>query len=73
MVSLILLAQLVWCNIMCKNAYERLSKDTNKVMIFCRKMGNEALLSQLCISQRFCMDKNRYIEINQKRDCKYYK
>lgn len=58
---------------MCKDAYERLSDKTGKIMIFCKRKGDDASLSQLCISQRFCQDKGRYIEINQKRDCKYYK
>jgi len=57
---------------MCKNAYERVSDKTGKMMIFCKKMGNDASLSQLCISQKFCQDKDRYVEINQKRDCKFY-
>ena len=35
-------------------------------------MGNDANLSQLCVSQKFCTDKDRYVEIDQKRDCKYY-
>ena len=57
---------------MCKNAYEKISEHTKKVMIFCRLKGNNGSLHELCISQRFCPDKDRYIEINQKRDCKLY-
>lgn len=57
---------------MCKNAYEKVSDRTKKVMIFCKLKGTDGLLSDLCISQRFCPDKDRYIEINQKRDCKLY-
>lgn len=57
---------------MCKNAYEQLSERTGKIMIFCKLRGNEGTLSQMCISQKFCMDKNRYVEIDQKRDCKYF-
>lgn len=57
---------------MCKSAYEQLSERTGKVMIFCKKLGNNGSLSELCISQRFCKDKDRYIVLNQKRDCKYY-
>lgn len=41
-------------------------------MIFCDLKGDDAALSQLCISQRYCKDKDRYIEINQKKDCKYF-
>ena len=58
--------------IMCKNAYETKSDRTGKIMIFCKLMGNDAALNQLCISQKFCSDKGRYVEIDQKRDCKYY-
>ena len=57
---------------MCKNAYEQVSDRTGKIMIFCKLMGNDANLSQLCVSQKFCKDKDRYVEIDQKRDCKYY-
>ena len=57
---------------MCKNAYEQLSERTKKIMIFCRLMGDEGTLNQLCISQKFCRDKDRYVEIDQKKDCKYY-
>lgn len=57
---------------MCKNAYEQISENTGKIMIFCKRIGDNASLSQLCVSQKFCKDKNRYVEINQKKDCKYY-
>lgn len=57
---------------MCKNAYEQISQHTQKTMIFCKLMGTDATLNQLCISQKFCADKDRYVEIDQKRDCKYY-
>ena len=57
---------------MCKNSYEQLSERTNKVMIFCKLMGNNGALSQLCVSQKFCRDKDRYVEIDQKKDCKFY-
>lgn len=58
---------------MCKNSYEQLSEQTGKRMIFCSFMGNDGLLCQLCISQRFCKDKDKYIAINQKENCKNYK
>lgn len=57
---------------MCKNAYEQVSERTKKIMIFCKLKGEDATLSQLCVSQKFCPDKDRYVEINQKRDCKYF-
>lgn len=58
---------------MCKNAYEQVSERTGKIMIFCKLMGNEAKLNQICISQKFCQDKDRYVEVDQKKDCKYFK
>ena len=58
---------------MCKNAYEQISDRTKKIMIFCNLKWYDGSIDQLCISQRFCPDKDRYIEINQKRDCKKYK
>lgn len=57
---------------MCKNAYEQVSARTGKVMIFCKLRGMNGNLSDLCISQRFCKDKDRYIEVDQKRDCKFF-
>lgn len=57
---------------MCKNAYEQISERTGKIMIFCKLRDNVSNLSKLCISQKFCKDKDRYVEINQKRDCKYF-
>lgn len=57
---------------MCKNAYEQLSSHTSKSMIFCRLKGMDGTLNQLCISQRYCPDKDKYIEIDQRRDCKKY-
>lgn len=58
---------------MCKNAYEQISDNTKKVMIFCKLMGTDGTLNQLCISQRYCPNKDRYVEIDQKKDCKKYK
>lgn len=57
---------------MCKNAYEQLSKNTGKIMIFCKLLGTDASLAQLCISQRFCIDKDRYVSIEPKMACKNY-
>lgn len=58
---------------MCIYAYEKISDQTKKRMIFCRLLGIGGSLAQLCISQRYCPEKDRYIEINQKKDCKNYK
>lgn len=58
---------------MCKDAYEQYSAHTGKIMIFCKHAGNKGTLNQLCISQKFCKEKDRYIELNPKQVCKYYK
>lgn len=58
---------------MCKNAYEQISERTGKKMIFCKLMGNDGLLSQLCISQRFCKEKDKYVENTPKKNCKNYR
>ena len=57
---------------LCKNAYEKKSERTKKNMILCKLKGENADLSQLCISQRFCAEKGKYIPNDQKRNCKYY-
>ncbi len=57
---------------MCKNAYEQYSAHTGKIMIFCSHIKAPKTLAQLCISQKFCPKKDRYIELNQKETCKYY-
>lgn len=57
---------------MCKNAYEQVSKYTGKIMIFCKRKGNNASLSELCISQRFCSELDKYIPHQQKERCKDY-
>lgn len=57
---------------MCDNSYYKILDSTGKIMIFCTRLGSEASLSNLCVSQRYCKDKDRYIEGNQKQSCKYY-
>lgn len=57
---------------MCKNAYEKLSEHTKKTMIFCKLKGLDSSLEKLCICQRFCPKKDKYIELNPKANCKYY-
>lgn len=56
----------------CNNSFEKLSSRTNKTMIFCKRMGDTATLDNLCISQRFCPDKDKYVETNQEINCKYF-
>ncbi len=58
---------------MCKNSYEKISERTNKKMIFCKLLGTDGSLSQICISQRFCKEKDRYVESEHpQKNCKYY-
>lgn len=56
---------------MCKNAYEKLSERTGKTMIYCKLRTNDSTF-QLCISQRFCRDKDKYVPHEQKNFCKFY-
>lgn len=58
---------------MCKNSYEQISERTGKKMIFCKLMGTDGALSQLCISQRFCKEKDKYVENTPKKTCKNYR
>lgn len=58
---------------MCKHSQELESPTTKKIMIYCLLHENENNeMLRLCISQKYCSEKDKYIEINQKRDCKYY-
>ena len=59
---------------MCKNAYEEYIERSGKVMILCklRITNTSSAMEKLCVCQRFCSDKDKYVALNQKRDCKYY-
>lgn len=58
---------------MCLHSYEKLSNKTGEIMIFCHLKDNESNeLMQLCVSQRFCNKKDKYIPSDQKKYCKYY-
>ena len=58
---------------MCTNAYKQISERTGKEMIFCKLLGNEGLLSQICKCQRFCQEKDKYVESDHpKKICKNY-
>jgi hypothetical protein len=41
-------------------------------MVFCRLKGAEQTLEHICISQKFCGKEDKYVPLNQKRDCKFY-
>ena len=61
---------------MCKNCYEKFVERSGKVMLFCKLLeaDNEIKteMMKLCIRQRFCSDKDKYIPYQQKEGCKKY-
>ena len=56
---------------MCKYSFEKISERTGKSMIYC-KLQNENNGMKLCISQRFCKDKDKYIPHEQRNYCKFF-
>ena len=61
---------------MCKNCYEKFVERSGKIMLFCKLLDvdKEAKteMMKLCICQRFCSDKDKYIPYHQKESCKKY-
>ncbi len=61
---------------MCKNCYEKFVERSGKIMLFCKLLDADkevkTEMMKLCICQRFCMDKDKYIPHQQKEGCKYY-
>lgn len=58
---------------MCNKCYEQFVYRTEKLMLFCIQKKHESdELSQLCICQRFCSEKDKYIPHHQKSGCKDY-
>ena len=59
---------------MCRNAYEEYVERSGKVMILCklRITNTSSDMEKLCVCQRFCSDKDKYIPHQQKEGCKYY-
>ncbi len=58
---------------MCKYAYSQFNERTKKDMIFCMCENNHRSKQHLCLCQRYCPDKSRYIPHNQdKMHCKFY-
>ena len=61
---------------MCKNCYEKFVERSRKIMLFCKLLDSDkeakTEMMKLCICQRFCSDKDKYIPHQQKRDCKKY-
>lgn len=61
--------------LLCKKCYEKLLERSGKIMLFCKLKDDEPNLSEmlkLCICQRFCSDKDKYIPHKQRERCKYY-
>ena len=61
---------------MCKNAYEEYIERSGKIMLFCKLLDADkevkTEMMKLCICQRFCSDKDKYIPYQQKEGCKNY-
>ena len=61
---------------MCKNCYEKFVKRSGKIMLFCKLLDSDkevkTEMMKLCICQRFCSDKDKYIPYQQKDGCKNY-
>lgn len=41
-------------------------------MLFCKLKNEDKELLNICIAQRYCNQKQKYIANNQERNCKYY-
>ena len=60
---------------MCKNCYEKFVERSGKIMLFCKLLSETEKyfdMKQLCLCQRFCSDKDKYIPYHQKEGCKNY-
>ncbi len=57
---------------MCKYEYEKKSEKTNTVMIFCKLKNNDNEMLNICVSQKYCGKKNKYVSHNQEKNCKFY-
>lgn len=57
----------------CQNAYIKLHPENKMDMIFCRRFDDEPDVNdRLCLRQRFCTNKNKYVFLNETQ-CKYFK
>ncbi len=58
---------------MCKQCYEEYIERSGKTMLLCEiKSKEESGLARLCICQRFCPDRDKYIPHQQREQCKYF-
>lgn len=57
---------------MCKYSYSEFSERTKRDMLYCSNPDFKPSSERLCLCQRYCPDKARYIPHNQdKLHCKY--
>lgn len=61
---------------MCKNCYEKFVSRSGKTMLICKLEEKNGVqntdMEILCICQRYCQDKDKYIPNRQKEGCKNY-
>lgn len=60
---------------MCKHCYEKLISRTERVMLVCKLLenkNNDSEIDSLCVCQRYCSEKDKYIPYNQKMGCKNF-
>jgi len=64
-------AEMKWFS-MCRYCYSKISESTKKRMLYCNNENVKNGSENLCLCQRYCTQKGKYIEHNQdKRHCKY--
>lgn len=57
---------------MCVNAYEKINPKNKCKMYFCHRFDNKSdLWQQLCIRQRYCTEKGKYV-FYKECQCAYY-
>lgn len=44
----------------------------NKIMLFCKLKALDNDLLNICVGQKFCEKKGKYVPHNQEKNCKYY-
>lgn len=58
---------------MCKNCYEQYVERTGRNMLFCKKLELKTEeFERLCVAQRYCSDRDKYIPFKQNERCKNY-
>lgn len=59
---------------MCNNCYEKFVNRVKRKMLFCKLLDNNSsnIMTQLCICQKYCSEKDEYIPFKQKEGCKKF-